>query len=630
MNGEFHLGPWLVQPRLNAIVLDGQSVRLEPKVMQVLVCLARGAGDVVEKEHLIRAVWPDTFVSDDALTRCISELRKTFEDDARESRVIQTIPKIGYRLVAPIKEAARPVVTPPALAESKGDASVGPATAPVAAATPRSSAFGWIGVCAAILIVLAAATLWYHRHASPISGESISSIAVLPFTNGTSDPGIDYLSDGLAMSLSNGLAKTPNLKVISQASTSYYRGQRINPTLVGEQLGAQVLVTGRMVKKGENLVVDVELIQARDNSHLWGAEYEHPASEVLALEEELARDVIAHLRIRPSPSVAPPVMHHTTNNEAYELYLQGRYLWSRRTPEGIEKSIDYFQQSIAKDPQNALAYAGLADAYSLMSEYNSVPPREAFPKAKAAAMKALSLDGSLAEAHTSLAMAKRAYDWDDAGAEAEFQRAIALDPNYATAHQWYSLLLGAMGRKAEARSEAQKAVELDPLSPIINSNLAKIDSHEKRFDDAQKIARKLLDLDPHSTLTYATLEELHMEEGNCAAVLADIGKVQEIASGTADAFMMTSEGYARCGQKPKALAVAGQLEELSKKQYVSPFAMAYIYAGLGDKDRTLALLEKGLEVRDNGVLHAKDAAAFAFLRSDPRFQKFLNEIKPLN
>lgn len=629
MNGEFHLGPWLVQPRLNAIVLNGQSVRLEPKVMQVLVCLARGAGDVVEKEHLIRAVWPDTFVTDDALTRCISELRKTFEDDAREARVIQTIPKIGYRLVAPVREAARPAMerVAPHVPPPQPTAQPAPVLSP--ARQPRPQVLWVVGVCLAIAMALAA-VLWLHRHASSIPRESINSIAVLPFTNGTSDPGIDYLSDGIAMSVSNGLAKIPSLKVISQASTSYYRGQRINPTLVGEQLGAQVLVTGRMLKKGENLVVNIELIQARDNSHLWGAEYERSANEVMALEEELARDIISHLQIRPSQTPAPSLKRHVSNNESYQLYLQGRYLWNQRTPEAIDKSIDYFQKAIAKDPESALAYAGLADAYNLLSDYNSVPPREAFPKAKAAALKALSLDDSLAEAHTSLAMVKCTYDWDDAGAEAEFQRAIALDPSYATAHHWYSLLLLTMGKQAEARNEAQKAADLDPLSPIINSNLAKIDIHEKRFDDAQKISQKLLDLDPQSPITYGTLADLHLEQGNCPATLADIDKLQEIAPGHVDTYFMAGETFARCGQKPKARDLARKLEELARKQYVAPSSLVAIYAWLGDNDRAFDFLERGLQVRDDGVLHAKDEPACASLRADPRFQKFLREIKPLN
>lgn len=629
MNGEFQLGPWLVQPRLNSIVLDGQSVRLEPKVMQVLVCLARGAGDVVEKEQLIRSVWPDTFVSDDALTRCISELRKTFEDDARESRFIQTIPKIGYRLVAPVKEVARPAVEPPALrVEPETEAPSRDAPVPTAVSQPLSPAWAFAG--AAVILALLAATLWFHRHSASGSKESIDSIAVLPFANGTPDHGIDYLSDGIAMSVSNGLSRIPHLKVISQASTSYYRAQSINPTLVGEQLGAQALVTGRMVKKGEDLLIDVELINARDNRHLWGAEYQHSAAEVLPLEEEIARDIITNLQTRASPASPPPVKRHTSNSEAYQLYLQGRYLWNRRTPEGIAKSIGYFQQAIAKDPQDALAFAGLADAYNLLSEYNSVPPREAFPKAKAAALTALTLDDSLAEAHTSLAMVKNAYDWNAEGAEAEFRRSIALDPNYATAHHWYSLLLAASGREEEARNEAQKASELDPLSLIIKTNLAKMYSREKRFDDAQKIVQKMLDMDPRSPLAFASAGNLHLEQGNCPAALADFAKMEEVAPGNVDSLMGLGEVYPRCGEKEKALAIAEKLEALSKKQYVAPSSIALIYAWLGDKDHTLAFLEKGLALRDDGVLHAKNDPDCAFLRSDPRFQKYLQEIRPLN
>ena len=628
MNGEFRIGAWLVQPRLNAVVMDGQSVRLEPKVMQVLVCLARGAGDVVEKEQLIRTVWPDTFVSDDALTRCISELRKTFEDDARESRIIQTIPKIGYRLVAPIEEVARPAAAPrPAAVETQKEAATD--AAPAAVPTPKlRSPAAWFAVGTAILALIGVA-YWHHRHTASAPKVAIDSIAVLPFTNGTPDPAIDYLSDGIAMSVSNGLSKIPNVKVISQTSTSYYRGQRINPTFVGEQLGAQALVTGRMVKKGDDLVIDVELIKARENSHLWGAEYEHPASEVMAMEEEIARDIIANLQIRASQGPAAPTMRRPSSNEAYQLYLQGRYFWNRRTPEGINKSIDYFQQAIAKDPQDALAYAGLADAYNVLSMYNSVPPGEAFPKAQAAALKALSLDDSLAEAHTSLAMAEFSYDWDAAGGEREYRRAIALDPNYATAHHWYSLLLEIMGRKEEARNEAQKALELDPLSLIINSNLAKMDAEEKRFDDAQRVVNKLRDLDPHSALTYGSFEVLHLEQGNCPAALADLEKIQEIVPGAGGELAEAGEVYARCGDAERAREFAGRLETLSGKQYVAPASIAFIYAWLGDKDHTLLWLEKGLAARDDGVMHAMVSPACAFLRNDPRFQRFLQQIKPL-
>jgi DNA-binding winged helix-turn-helix (wHTH) protein/TolB-like protein/tetratricopeptide (TPR) repeat protein len=610
--------------------MDGQSVRLEPKVMQVLVCLARGAGDVVEKEQLIRTVWPDTFVSDDALTRCISELRKTFEDDARESRIIQTIPKIGYRLVAPVEKVERPAAAPTIPAAGTDRKAAAPeAPAPVTSPKRHMPALWLVG--AAAIGALLSAAFWIAHHSTRSAMRSINSIAVFPFTNSTSDPGIDYLGDGIALSVSNGLSKISNLKIISQTSTSYYRGQRIDPTRVGEQLGAQALVTGRMAKKGENLVIDVELIKARDNTHLWGAEYDHPANEVMALEEEIARDIIANLQIRSSQSPAPPVIRHPSSNEAYQLYLQGRYFWNRRTPQGIDRSIDYFQQAIAKDPQDSLAYAGLADAYNLLSMYNSVPPREAFPKAQAAALKALSLDDSLAEAHTSLAMVKCSYDWDVAGAEKEYRRAIALDPNYATAHHWYSLLLEGLGREAEARNEAQKALELDPLSLIINSNLANLDCKQKRFEDAQKIIKKVLEIDPHSYIAYGISMSLHLEQGNCPAALADFAKVQEIAPGAADSMGEIGEVYARCGEKEKALAVARKLEALSKKQYVSPTPIALVYAWLGDKDRTLVWLERGLAVRDDGVvLHARISPAFAFLHDDPRFQKLMQEVKPLN
>jgi len=628
LNGEFHLGPWLVQPRLNAIVLDGQAVRLEPKVMQVLVCLARGAGDVVEKENLIRAVWPDTFVSDDALTRCISELRKTFEDDARDSRFIQTIPKIGYRLVAPIREVARPVESPSAPAAEVRRGSVSE-VAPPAAVPVEHSIDRWFVAALALLAVIAAA-LWFHSHSLSAPQESIDSIAVLPFSNATPDPGSDYLSDGIAMCVSNGLSRVPNLKVISQASTSYYRGLRINPTLVGQQLGAQALVTGHLVRKGEDLLINVELINTRDNSHLWGAEYQHPAKEVLALEEEIARDIIANLRLRSAEVPQPAVKRHTSNNESYQLYLQGRYLWNRRTPEGIARSIDYFHQAIAKDPQDALAYAGLADAYNLQSEYNSVPPRVAFPKAKAAAEKALSIDDSLAEAHSSLAMVKCNFDWDFPGAEVEYKRAIALDPNYATAHQWYSQLLGASGRQQESRNEAEKALQLDPLSLIINSNVAKIDSHQKRFEDAQKIIHKLYDIEPQSPLTYAISGDLHLDQGDCPAALADFQKSSELAPGHSGPNEGIAVAYARCGEKDKARAAAEQMEALAKTQYVAPSSIAIVYAWIGDKERTLTYLEKGLAVRDDGVLHFEESPAADLLHNDPRFQKLLKEIKPLD
>lgn len=613
---------------MNTVALGEHAVRIEPKVIQVLVCLATNAGDVVEKDRLMRTVWPDTFVSDDALTRCVSELRKTFEDNAREARVIQTVPKIGYRLLLPVVD----------LLKTPGNAASAPAIeanpvvpSPVAslqpAGTPRGSQARKIAGGMLLLLVLLLAAWFSLSSRNPLK-EPINSVAVLPFENATADPDADYLSDGIALSVGNTLSQIPNLKVIAQASTSYYKGKKVDPSTVGQRLGARALLTGRMMKSGDHLLVTVELVDARDDSHIWGKEYDRPAADAPALEEDIARDIAQNLRLRLTGAQQTLLArHYSTNRESHELYLRGRYLWNKRNSDSIRRSAEYFQQAIAKDGSNALAYAGLADAYNLMTEYNSVPPTDAYPKAKAAALKALELDDTLAEAHASLAMVKQCYDWDAAGSEAEYQRAIALDPNYATAHQWYSLLLEAEGKNNAAEREAQKALELDPLSLIIISNVAKIYGKQGRYDEAGKLLDKALELDPSFSVAYAGRGYVSLEQLNCPAAMEDFRKGLSLAPDNPGPLEEMGMACARCGERTKALQIIAELKARSQRQYIAPSEVAYIFAWLGNNDETIAWLQKGLAVRDDGVWHIESEQAFASLRADPRFAQFMKNFQ---
>jgi eukaryotic-like serine/threonine-protein kinase len=482
-----------------------------------------------------------------------------------------------------------------------------------------------IGVAAAIVIILVAvAGLFYYRSAGR-GGETIDSVAVLPFVNAGGDPNAEYLSDGITESLINSLSQLPHLKVMSRDSAFMYKGKDTDARTVGQALGVRAVLKGHVMQRGDDLEISAELVDARDNSHIWGQQYDRNLADTIALRDEIAKQMTTALRMRLTGEEEKRMAKsYTANPEAYQDYLKGRYWWNKATAEGLKKGIEYFQQAIAKDPAYSQAYAGLADSY-IFTAFVNVPPKEAYPRAKEAALKALELDDTLAEAHIPLAVIKTQYDWDWSGGESEFQRAIALNPSSARAHQAYGfVLLGGTGRFKEAIVELKRALELDPLSLLINSNLADALLAARQYDQAIEQARKTLDLDANFILAHQWLGLSYVQKSMYREGIAELEKAVAISPGDTLALSGLGYAYAAAGRRLEAQKVLDQLNEISKQEYVPAVYRAPIYAALGEKDKAFEWLEKAYEERSIGDIQA--VPVYDPLRSDPRFADLLRRM----
>ncbi|MFY9530335.1 MAG: tetratricopeptide repeat protein [Candidatus Acidiferrales bacterium] len=453
-----------------------------------------------------------------------------------------------------------------------------------------------LGTAAVVLIALLAAAGLFYRFAG--RGETIDSVAVLPFVNASADPNTEYLSDGITESLINSLSQVPHLKVKSRDSVFRYKGKETDAQAVGRELGVRTIFKGRVTQRGNSLEISAELIDAQNDNHIWGQQYSRKPADIFALQEEIAKEITTTLRVRLSGEDEKRMAKgYTANPEAYQDYLKGRYWWNKRTEEGLNKGIEYFQQAITKDPTYALAYSGLADCYSLLPTYGFVPPKEAFPKAKEAALKALQLDETLAEAHASLGFIKTQYDWDWSGAEREFQRAIALNPAYPSAHQWYGQSLGQTGRLEEDITEYKRALELDPLSLVINRDLGRAFYFARQYDQAIEQLRKTLEMDPNFIYAHHSLGLAYIEKSKYKEGIAECEKELVVSPGNPYALSQLGYAYAVAGRRAESQKVLDQLNELSKQRYVPARHMAIVYGGLGEKDKAFELLEKSYEDR---------------------------------
>jgi len=480
------------------------------------------------------------------------------------------------------------------------------------------------GIGAAVLVALLAAAGWFYKSGSR-NGDAIDSVAVLPFVNVGGDPNAEYLSDGISESLINSLSQLPHLKVMSRDSAFMYKSRDADARTVGQALGVRAVLKGHVTKRGDDLEISAELVDARDDSHIWGQQYSRKASDIFALQGDLAKDMTSMLRVRLTGEDEKRMAKtYTANPEAYQDYLKGRFWWNKRNEEGYNRGIEYFLQAIAKDPTYALAYSGLADCYTLLGVNGYVAPNEISPKAKEAALKALEIDETLAEAHTSLGFIKTFFDWDWSGGDQEFRRAIELNPSYATAHQWYSVPLSEMGRSEESIAEAKRALELDPLSIVINWDLGYIFYLQHQNDQAIEQLRKTLELDPnfflaHRDLGYSYVQKLMYQEGT-----AEFEKDLEISPNNATALSGLGYAYAKAGRIAEAQRALDQLIELTKQKYVPAQDIAIVYVGLGKTDKAFEWLEKGYQQR-SGTRTIHDPT-FDALHPDPRFQDLLRRM----
>jgi TolB-like protein/Flp pilus assembly protein TadD/predicted Ser/Thr protein kinase len=497
--------------------------------------------------------------------------------------------------------------------------------APVVEAPPplwwRSRAA--IGIAAVALIALLVAAGWYYRFSG--RGEAIDSVAVLPFVNASADPNMEYLSDGITESLINSLSQLPHLKVMSRDATFVYKGKQTDARTVGQALGVRAVFQGRLTQQADNLDISAELVDARDNSHIWGQEYARKLADMVALREEIAKEMTTALRVRLTGEEEKRLTKsETANPEAYQDYLKGRYWLNKSTGEGFDKGIEYFQQAIATDPKYALAYSGLADCYTSLAGFGLISSKEGYLRAKDAALKAVELDDTLSEAHGSLALIKSNYDWDWSGADREIRRAIELNPSYAAAHGLHAVVLWQTGRLNEAIAETKLTLGLDPLSLDNNDTLGLEFFLARQYDQAIEQEGKVLELDPNYIEAYYFRGMAYSKKSMYKEAMVEFEKAVAISPTDLVALTGLGYGYAVTGRRAEAQRVLDKLSELSKQKYVSPIWMAKIYSGLGEKDKAFEWLEKAYEdhsIVSTGVI--KTSPIFDPLRSDPRFADLL-------
>jgi TolB-like protein/Tfp pilus assembly protein PilF len=459
--------------------------------------------------------------------------------------------------------------------------------------------------------------------------KQIESIAVMPFVNENGNVDNEYLSDGMTETLIGNLSQLPNLSVKARSSVFRYKGKDISPQTVGNELSVQAVLLGRVIQRGEMLTLSLELVNAQTENVIWIEQYNRKQADLVSLQSEIARDVSNKLRVKLSRTEESRVVkRYTDDTEAYELYLKGRFFAGGKiTEEGQKKSIEYYQQAIGKDTNYALAYVGLAQSYMRLGHvWGFLPPRETFPKAKVAVMKALEIDETLADAHTALADYYLSYEWNWLGAEREIKRAIELSPNDAVAHSNYGSYLQTMGRLDEAIAARKLNREFDPLSPTATANAGYPHYYARQYDQAIEYYRKALELDPNYSWSYLWIGQAYLEKGMYSEAIADINKAVTLSEGNVRARATLGYAYAVAGKRGEAQRVIGELQEESKRKYVSPYFIAVIYSGLGEKDQAFAWLERTYQERHPYLTLLKVEPVFDNLRADPRFQDLLRRV----
>jgi TolB-like protein/Tfp pilus assembly protein PilF len=559
-------------------------------------------------------------------------------DSATNPRFIETLPRRGYRFIAPVEAVGEsentPVVNevppdkqePPTgdLLETRNHDQVDPLQASAVGVRGRwplrwkISSFAVLLLAAGIVVL----TQLQSRQAAPIR-----SLAVLPMENLSGDPSQDYFSDGMTDELITELGQIGELRVISRTSVMTYKGARKPLPQIAQELNVDAVVEGTVLRSGNRVRITAQLIRAFADKHLWAHSYEVELRDILALQKEVARSIAEQIRIKLNPNERTGSNHpKAVNPEAYEAYLKGRYFWNKRTGEGLKKAADYFKQAIAKNPDYAQAYTGLADSYALMGDwqYGILAPREAYPEAKAAAAKAIALDSTLGEAHISLAWVLDGFDWDWESGGREFARGVELSPSYATGHHWYGWHLATLGRHSEAVAELEKAESLDPLSLIIGADLAEELLIAHRNDEAMYQCRKTINLDPSFALTHYVLGNVFVQKHLYKEGIVELKQAIEASPGSTAFTANLAYAYAVSGKRDEAVRLLSDLKNQSHGAFSNAPEIALVYVGLGNKDQAMAWLEKAYAERFNpGVLMRP---CFDPLRSDPRFQDLLHRI----
>ena len=632
-NSVVRFGTFEVSLRSGEVRKAGLRIRVQQQPMKLLEILLEHPGEVVTREELRSRVWPSESFGDfdQALNIAIGKLRSALGDSAENPRFIETLPKRGYRFIADVSvvdadvrpKKQEPVAGDlPATDPGHKTQGAGLAVVPKRRLWPKR----WVMVALALILSLPILSVWLFRSRAP-APTGIRSIAVLPLDNLSGDASQNYFADGMTDELITDLAQISALRVISRTSVMVYKGARKPLPQIARELNVDAVVEGTVLRSGDQVRVTAQLIEASTDKHLWSQSYEGELRDTLALQNRVASAIADQIRINLTPREQAALKNvKVVNPEAYESYLKGRYFWNKRTADGLKVALAYFKQAIEEDPKYAQAYSGLADTYALLGDwqYAVMPPKEAFPEAKAAALKALELDSTLGEAHNSLAFVLDGFDWDFDAAGKEFRRAIELNPGYATAHHWYAWHLSLLGRFDEAIAEMKKAQNLDPLSLIINADLAELLVLAHSYDESIRQSRKTIEMDPNFALAHNQLAQAYLQEHMYDEAVAELKTAVQLSGGSPAFIANLARTYVASGKRSEAVKLVGDLKKRSNPGYSNASEIAMIYTSLGDTDQAMNWLEKGYEERFNpGVLLRP---GFDPLRSDSRFQNLVRRI----
>ena len=627
----------------------GIRIKLQEQPYQILAILLEHHGEMVTREDLQRRLWPsDTFVDfDHSLNTAVMRLREVLSDSADNPRFIETLPRRGYRFVAPVEERSAPVTetiqaqTGEVGASQSSLSNDNPALHSLSPSLPATAAKAGGSVPRPLLMLAAAllvgvvlagglAARYLRKPAVSIAHlEQITSLVVLPLENLSADKDQAYFADGMTDELIAHLAKIRSLRVISRTSSMEYKGTHKTLSQIARDLNVDAVVEGTVMRSGDRVRITAELVQVATDRHLWAETYESPLGDILALQSHVASAIVNEIRVKLTPEDKQRLASsRPVSTQSYDNYLKGRYYWNKRSHEGLNKAIDYFQVAIEQDPNYALAYAGLADCYSIIGSVivGTVPALEVAPKARAAALKSLELDNTLAEAQTSLATVRFNYDWDWNAAASGFRRAVELNPSYATAYQRNSLYLMSMGRTSESIAEMNRAHDLDPLSISMNFSLGSRLYMAREYDQAIEQLRNTIDMDPGFVLPHLVLGQAYEQKKMYDQAITELRRAADISQSSPPAIAALARTYAVSARTTEARKLLDQLMEQSKKRYVSPFYMAVVYADLGENDQALDWIEKAYKDRSNAIVFAKVDPQLDTLRSTPRFQSLLHRL----
>jgi TolB-like protein/DNA-binding winged helix-turn-helix (wHTH) protein/Tfp pilus assembly protein PilF len=614
------------------LLRSGRVLKLERIPTEILLLLIEQRGQVVAREQIVERIWgKGVFLdTDNSINGAIRKIRQVLKDDSEQPRFIQTVTGQGYRFLASIQTSSDNAgidVAPTAFPDSTQEVLPAPAE-------ERAIRRNLILIAFATIVVLAGAVVavqWRRTNFRPSASSGRVMLAVLPFANLTGDPAQEYFSDGMTEEMISQLGNVDpqHLGVIARTSVMYYKERPKPLDQIGRELGVQYVLEGSVRRDGNTARITAQLIKVDDQTHLWARQYDRQLNDLLALQAEVARGISEQIQIAFGNKLLPAASaNHAASSatyQAYDYYLRGRYFWNKRTQDGFARAVGWFQQAVDADPNYAQAYAGLADSYALMSTYGYAPAKEYMPKARNAALRALQINDSLAEAHTSLAVIAENFDWDWQTAEKEYRRAIELNPNYATAHQWYAECLALQGRFDDALRESERARQLDPLSLIIAADNGAILYFSRQYDKAIERFRSVLDMDPMFSRAKLVIVA-YTKNGQFQEALAEINAWRKTVGGDRS-YIASWESYVygSMGRPEDAQQALQRAQQLNRKEHLDSTVLMEGYAGVNDKEQWLNALEKATGDRTNLPTTFKVDPFFDPLRGDPRFQALLRQ-----